>query len=275
MHRLAGCVALLLAWIVSGCSGVRPPAPVLSAADVEVARLAEAWFARSQVDTLEAYGLEDGSVGFGLARKWQGTELRLLLYVVQPDHLDEVAYLMLRRPGATAEVFTYATPQLYEVGRAGGVRTRTVIRVAQLGARWGLGAAADLAARLVEPVLPGDLVYRDAGRETIEGEPCRRVDAEPLRSLHGVTRVELAISERSGVALRTTYYAGDRLLGSATVSPADVGEAQGGALPERWHLAPVDAAPTDLVLRNRMTDVPVPDVVFTRQGLENQRFPKF
>ena len=246
-----------------------------TAGDAAATRLAEAWFARSYVEVLEGYGLDDGSVGFGLARKWHGEELRLLLYVVQPDHLDEVAYLLLRRPGA-AEVFTYATPQLYETGRAGGVRTRTVVRVTHLGARWGLGAAADLATRLVEPVLPGDFEYRDAGSELIEGETCRRIDAQSLRgALRGATRVELAISERSGVALRTVYYAGDRELARASVALRDVEAREGGALPRRWHLEPAGEAATDLVLRNRMTDVSVPDDVFTRHGLETQRFPKF
>jgi len=256
-RRLAwGLLALL--WLAA-CAGV--PSGRDDAADPSDAgarRLAESWFARGRLDALEAYALADGSAGFGLARKRQGDELRVLLYVVQPAHLDEVAYLMLRRSGAT-EVFTYATPQLYEAGRAGGVRTRTVIRVTHLGARWGLGAAADLAARLLEPVLPGEVVYRDAGAEVLEGEPCLRVDAEPRGALHGATRVELAISQQSGVALRTRYYAGERVLGSIHVRPEDIVEGPAGAVPQRWRLEPVGAAATELVLRNRVTEVPVPD----------------
>src|SRR5262249_20413555 len=143
--RLLG-LCLALALLTPACAGGPSAAPA-SAEDAAAARAAEAWFARSQgFDALEAYALGDASLAFAVARKWQAGQLKLLLYVVQPDHLDEVAYLLLQRPGASPDVFTYTTPQLYETGRVGGVRTRTVIRVPHVGARWGLGAAADLAA---------------------------------------------------------------------------------------------------------------------------------
>jgi hypothetical protein len=77
------------------------------------------------------------------------------------------------------------------------------------------------------------------------------------------------------VARRMAWYARDRELGRASVAPGDVVEHERGVLPQRWRLEPADGAAIDLVLRNRVTDVPLPDVVFTRQGLENQRFPKF
>ena len=91
----------------------------------------------------------------------------------------------------------------------------------------------------------------------------------------GFDRIELAISQRTGVPLRTVYYQGEKEIRSLTTAAADVKEFDGRFLPTRRTVRTADGTVAQVLLRQHDTEREVKRRVFTRQSLKTQRFPKF
>ena len=176
-----------------------------------------------RLDVLEAYEIRSGetTLGIGVARKRFDEEVRLLTYVVRPRNLDEVALLALRRPGRSAEVFTYITSQLY--GRSmGGPQVGSVTRAASVPRALLLASASARAVELLVPIFAADYRFEAASFQARCEEPCTALRATPTTppASGDPTEMRLWISERTGVALRREYWAEGTPLYSVS-TPAD------------------------------------------------------
>ena len=261
--------SLVAALLVLGCAH---QASVEPGATNEPTRLALGWYEQSQgFDALEAYeilGL-DQPIRFAMARRWDEDRVKILSYVIEPARLVEVAFLTLREPGRRAEVWIYATPQVYAPPVA-----RNVIRAPGAGLAAG-GGATSIAAEVAQPVLPGDFDYVGRPDEDVAGEPCAVVVGTPARRMRGLSRVELFLSRRTGVALRTSYYRGETEVRRVDIDPAAVQQVEGRWLPDRWLVTTADGERAELILHNRLVDVELPANLFTKHNLRVQRFPTF
>jgi hypothetical protein len=227
---------------------------------------------------IEAYELEgfDQRIAFALARRWDGEGVKVLTWVVKPKVLDEVAFLILRAPGRGADVFSYATPKLYDRPvLGGGPVPRTVFRVPAVGAGLGLGSATAVAAEVTSPILPKEFLHARLGEQEVEGELCTVIESRPGVRMRGLTRVELSISQRTAAALRTVYYRGEVEVRRVRVSPQDVRRYGSRWLPARRRVRTADGREAEIVLRNVLVDPELPKGLFTKHTLRVQRFPSF
>jgi hypothetical protein len=255
-------VALLVS-LVLGVTA--PPAPEerSTAADV-----AEAWF--KQVHGFNAFEAYEGRLGerraqFVVARRWKDGRAQVLVDVRSPRSLAKVAFLMLQNRDRSDDYFVYY-PQLRKVLRITAAELDT--SVAPIGRLMTLGD--------MRPVLPGELIHTALPDEEVEGEPCRVVESRPTGRRLGYDRMVLAISQTTGVALRTQFYRGDREVRRIRVSPGDVQRFDDRYLPVRRRIQFFgDGTTADLILRNLMIDPPLPDQLFSKQSLITQRFPSF
>jgi hypothetical protein len=287
ISRLAA-IAMLCAAAVACGGATRPRPPVLEpsasgAEDVlptaDAERIVERWFEQAHgFDALEAYELEgfDQRIAFALARRWDGEGVKVLTWVVKPKVLDEVAFLILRAPGRGADVFSYATPKLYDRPvLGGGPVPRTVFRVPAVGAGLGLGSATAVAAEVTSPILPKEFLHARLGEQEVEGELCTVIESRPGVRMRGLTRVELSISQRTAAALRTVYYRGEVEVRRVRVSPQDVRRYGSRWLPARRRVWTADGREAEIVLRNVLVDPGLPKGLFTKHTLRVQRFPSF
>ena len=263
----------LLLWLL-GCSAVSLPAVETGEAP-EARRLGERWIEQIQgFDGLEAYELRiaERSLGFAVARQHRADEVRVLTYVVRPRHLDEVALLARRRSGLPLEVLSYVTPQLFGSG-LGTRQAGTVTRVPSLSQGLRLGAAAGVAFELIAPLAASDYRFERLPDEVVAGEACTRLRA---RQRGSPTRLEIALSQRTGVALeRVAFDAAGRELHRIEVAPGDVRELIDRWLPMLQRVRSADGTEAELRLVNVLADVELPDSLFTSRSLQLQKFPTF
>lgn len=233
----------------AACGAARHPVPLSEGAhDRDATRIAEDSFTQSYgFDALEAYDLVGlgPTIRFAVARKWESPQVKLLAYVVEPEELDDLAFLVFREPGQSDDVLTYAT--------------RPVA----------------VSAEVVRPVFPDEFTHRRLPDQEVDGELCSVIEGRPAGPSPRLTRIVAFVSQRTGVALRTVYYRGGTELRRVIVSAQDVRRYDSRWLPSRRTVRTADGREASLVLRNLLTDVALPDQVFTARGLRLRRFPKF
>jgi hypothetical protein len=243
--------------------------------DPAARRLAEAWFDQLLgFDALEAYEVpfESIRISFVIARRWTGDTVRILIDVVEPKVMDEIAALFLQNQERGDDFFVYMTPQIPNPAER---RVRRFL-APRLDFSMPFGGIA-VPIGEVRPFLRGELDgFRRLPDEVVSGEPCRVVEADVVNERFQFDRLRLALSDRTGVALETRYVKGDRIVRRILVDPGDV-ESQGGRmLPTRRRIeTSVKRGGLDLVLRNLMIDPVLPDRLFTSHSLRYQRFPTF
>ncbi len=247
--------------------GVAPPEDAL-VTPPDPRELGEGWFEQLQgFDALEAYEARAGRgvVQFVVARRWRDGRAQILVDVVSPRSYTKWAFLFLQNRERSDDFFVYV-PGLRRVLRLPAVQLEGSIMAV-------LGRHATLAD--LRPILPGELEYELRPDSEIDGEPCWTVEARPADRWLGFERMELAISKRTGVALRTAMHKGSEVR-RILVSPKDVRIYEGRYLPIRRRLEVTPAGVTvEVFLRNLMIDPPLPDQLFSKQSLLTQRFPKF
>jgi hypothetical protein len=244
------------------------------AAAFEVARpqdgpeAAEAYFAQvHRFDALEAYEATLGSrrVQFVVARRWKDGRAQLLVDIRSPRSFEKVAFLFLQNRERSDDFFVY-WPPLRRVLRVTAAELET--SMLPIGRLMTLG---DL-----RPTLPGELIHSPLPDTEVEGEPCWVVESRPSGRRLGFDRMVLEISRRTGVALRTRFFNGEREIRRILVSPEDVRLFDDRYLPVRRRVEiPTDDTTAEVVLRNLMIDPPLPDQLFSKQSLITQRFPSF
>jgi len=251
-------------------------APRPSGSERQASELGARWVRQlERAGVLEAYELrsgDDDSLGFAVARKAFPGEVRLLIDVARPRHLDEVALLALRRAGRPAEIFSYATSQLYGRG-PGGPAPGTVVRVPSIAQGLRRVSAAAHAVELLLPVLPGDYAFEWLGDDAVAGTPCQRIRAVPARA--AVREMELCISVESAVALRRRLVAEDGTRLVVETSVDQIREVGDRFVALRQYVRTSAGEEAELHLVNVLSDVELPDRMFTRRNLRRQRFPSF
>ena len=231
----------------------------------------ESWFERTWgFDTLESYLLHwpDGiSSEFLLARRFVDGRVEIAIDVEAPADSRNQAYLLRLRPDRADELFYLPRPD----------RPRPTWRVRSL-------PATQLAAQLpgfpgwltlleVRPLAPDEFRHARLPDEIVEGEPCRVIASTPKRDL-GFERVELAVSRHSGFALRSVYFRNGRPVHTVKLRPADVREFGKRQLARLRRIEAGNGRPlAELELVNARPDALLPDRLFTRANLLQQRFP--
>ena len=134
-----------------------------------------------------------------------------------------------------------------------------------------------IAGEVVLPTLPENYAFRRLSDQAIEGEACSVIEGRLLRGRRrrGFDRIVYWISQRSGVARRKLYYRGDRELRRVSVAARDVREMDGRPFAVRRLVRLGDGTLAELVLRNALLDVELPDKLFTEHTLRVRRFPRF
>jgi hypothetical protein len=266
-------VALALAGPGDGANDARAPASATPAPEAatrtadEATAAADAWFTQLHgFDALEAYESRTGSrrVEFVVARRWKSGRAELVIDIRSPPGLEKLAFLFLQNRDRSDDFFVYWPPW------------RKVLRATAAELSGGLlptGLFVTLGD--LRPILPGELVHVRRPDEEVEGEPCFAVESRPSGRPLGFDRMLLSISRRSGVALRTRLYRGERELRRILVSPRDIGSFDDRHLPTRRRVELADGSTAELFLRNLMIDPPLPDQLFSKQSLQTQRFPSF
>jgi hypothetical protein len=263
---------------VSATPGSEDALPALEA---DAQTLGDRW-AREQAgfDALESYRLDLEGLGiavvFGVARRWRDRDhVDLLVFIREPVQMDEVAYLWKRSPAEGDGIFTYYTPQLVNfAGSVAELRARQVARFPLPRLSSGTVESMSLASFL--PYLPGELRFRLLGEGGVDGEPVLRLEAVPSdgRDL-GFTRLELWLSGRTGVALRSIYYDGEIEMRRVETRAADVRQQDGRWVAARLAIRTADGAMATLALEERRGDPRFDPRIFTRENLRYGRFPEF
>jgi hypothetical protein len=243
--------------------------------DPAARKLAEAWFDQLLgFDALEAYEVpfESIKISFVIARRWTGDTVRILIDVVEPKVMDEIAALFLQNRARGDDFFVYMTPQIPNPAER---RVRRFL-APRLDFSMPFGGIA-VPIGEVRPFLRGELAgFRRLPDEVVSGEPCRVVEADIQHERFQFDRLRLALSDRTGVALETRYVKGDRIVSRILVDPGDVDSYGGRLLPTRRRIETLTTRDRlELVLRNLMIDPVLPDRLFTSHSLRYQRFPAF
>ena len=263
---------LLLALVTSVAVRADPPSPVTPAEDAvptpaDARELGEGWFRQLQgFDALEAYEARAGGrrAEFVVARRWHEGRAQIVVDVRKPRAFAKIALLFLQNRDRSDDFFIY-WPFLRRVRRMTAAKLE--------GGLLPFGRYVTLAD--VRPVLPGELDYRRLPDTEVEGEPCYVVEGRPAGRWLGFDSMELALSKRTGVALRTETHRGKEVR-RVLVSPKDVRLFEGRYLPMRRRLEVSPSGLTaEVILRNLMIDPPLPDHLFSKQSLLTQRFPSF
>jgi hypothetical protein len=220
-----------------------------------------------------------------IARKWHDEGVRIVFDVIRPRAAARVAALLIQRPGERDEMFIFAPPPP-RVGSSpytGASPRRDVARQRWLLPRLDLAtpSGGSVPTGEIRPFLPGELRHERRPDEVIDGEPCRVIASDVLApwlnsGRQSVTHLDLAISIRTGVALRTRYYRNGRELRRVTTEPSDVELYGDRWLPTRRTVHNLENRDrTELILRNVLIDAELPDPLFTREALVRQNFPTF
>jgi hypothetical protein len=255
--------------------------PLSSVPDPGAEVIAQRWFDQLLgFDALEAYVAVAGKdkLGFAIARKWRDGLARIVFKVEEPAAIDELAALWIQNRDRSDDFFLYLTPQIFpsgatEAATAPGGKVRRLqmprldFEVPFTGGGLPIGE--------LRPFLPGELAWYRLDDAAVAGEPCWVVEGRPWRKRFRFDRLELAISTRTGVALRTRYFRGDAAIRSVDVERADVQERQGRYLPIRRRISGVGTRSFELVLRNLVVDPALPERIFTSHTLRYQKFPRF
>lgn len=273
------CALLLLGAPAAALAADPPPAPQPGAAAAPPSRPSAAALARRAFaqlhgfDALEAYEGRGSatSMDFAVARKWSLRGARIALYVERPAHLDELAFLMLQHRGGGEDLFIYLTPQIFPRGYAGRVRRLPGPRM-----DYALPNGGPMPLLEFRPLDPEGFDFRHLAPAAVEAEPCDVIEGRPTRRGLGFDRLVLTLSRRTGVALRSRYFRGERELRRVEVAPGDVTRHAYGWLPSRRKIyAPNGRLSAELILRNLVVDPQLPDSLFTHRALRFQRFPSF
>jgi hypothetical protein len=260
--------------VVAAAALLGAPGPARALEASEVAALAERHYRLLYgFSALEAYQAQRGreSSEFVVARRWRGDGVDVVVDVIQPEAAEKWAFLFLQHLGRPDDFFGYVPVGFVSsVGGAGR-------RVRRFEASY---QESDLPfihtpLRELRPLRPGELEYTYAGDLEIEGELCHLIRAQPHPETQ-LSGIELAISPRYGISLRTRFLRDGREVRHVVVSPADIRIEEGRALLTKRRLVSTAAAKeTVLVLRNFLLDPELPDRLFSAQTLRTQRFPSF
>jgi hypothetical protein len=274
--RVLGLVACLLVGAAqAGCVGTprsAPPATVPGLDPSSAEAIAWRWFEQSHgFDGLEAYELLGFPVefAFSVARRWDADRSRVQLFirVDRPERFAKVAFLWTRHASGAESAHWNPGP----FGGSPG-RTQRIPSAPALGQAAPQGVPLDT----LRPLFPGELVHQRLPETVMHGEPCDVLESRPApgRAL-GFERVQLFISRRTGVALRTVYYQGEAELRRNLVDPADVRRIGERFLPMRRRIETASGASFELRLHNVAPDVTLPERIFSEHNLRVRRFPSF
>jgi hypothetical protein len=257
-------VFLLAAPSVARATGEDPP----SSPEPSAEELGSRWFDQMfGFDAMEAYEARSKAhrVEFVVLRKWNGPAAELLIDLRAPRAVSSWAYLFRHNPGRPDDLFIYSSG-LRRVRRIPPPRMSFPLPF--------LGAA--LSVLNFRPFLPGELLYERLPDVAIQGEPCYGLALRPASPALGFDRVELAISRRTGVALRERYFRKGSETLRVRVRPEAAHRYEDRWLPEQRRIQSLPTGPeVELTLRNLMIQPALPDRLFTEHNLRVQRFPSF
>ena len=259
-HHIPFVAALLVFNLVLPIASVR----ALEASDPSA--LAEAYFEQLYgFNALEAYESFRGPAHavFAVARRWTRGSAKILIDVQAPDSFSKWALLMFHNRERSDDLFAYV-PAWRRVHRLSAIdlELQGLFPLLPLGE--------------FRPIAPGELEYTQLPDALVEGEVCQVVEGRPRHRGLGFDRMELAISPKSGLALRTLVFKGANVIRRIMVAPEDIQQYGDRLLPVRRRItSPPDEGVTELVLRNLMLDPLLPNSLFTPHSLRKQRFPGF
>ncbi len=264
----------LIGVVVAAAALLGAPGPACALEASEVAALAERHYRLLYgFSALEAYQAQRGgeSSEFVVARRWRENGVDVVVDVIRPEAAEKLAFLFLQHLGRPDDFFGYVPVGI--VSSAGGAGRR----VKRLEASYQENDLQFIYTPLRElrPFLPGELEYAYTGDLEIEDERCHLIRGQPNRETQ-LSGIELAISPRYGVSLRTRFFRDGREVRRVLVSPADIRVEQGRVLlTKRRLMSTAPGKETVLVLRNFLLDPELPDRLFSAQTLRTQRFPSF
>ena len=245
---------------------VCPTAPVQAFEGTNPSAIADAYFEQLYgFNALEAYESTRGPARavFAVARRWKKGSAKILIDVQAPESFSKWALLLLHNRKRSDDLFAYV-PAWRRVHRLSAIdlEMQVLFQVLSLGE--------------FRPISPGELEYVRLPDEEVEGETCQVVEGRPSHRGLGFDRMELAISPKSGLALRTRVFTGENEIRRILVSPEDIQKYGQRLLPVRRRIiSPPDEGVTELVLRNLVLDPALPDSIFTQHSLRKQRFLGF
>ena len=267
--RELACALLLVA-----CAGLPDPETLVPPGATRIGaeragQLARSWLDRLHgFDALEAYALrKDGRrVVIAVARRWRGDDVQVLIDFILPDALDEVMVRLTHRRDGPDETLAYL-PQFGRLLRLPSPRLSYPIPLLE----------AEIPIGELRPFLRGELVHEIGWEAEVEGEPCWVVVSRPVsRSRFAFDRLELALSRRTGAAVRTRYWRRSRVLQQVSASPLPVESHGGRELPgHRVITSSRVEGPAEIVLLRIERDPELPDALFEDENLVEQLFPEF
>lgn len=270
---IAAALIALLSSIVSPASAAGDAVPPSYTADPDPTKIAETWFHNMYgFDALMAYESKNGErhTHFQVARRWRDGRAEMIFDVLEPEQFNKFAALLLHNPESSDDLFLYipSIPNGFILGR----NVRRVSATAAEGQvflqRVSLGD--------MRPITYGELDYTLVEGEEVSGEPCWIIEGRPSHVGLPFDKIVLAISQKSGVALRSEFYQDGRLIRRVSIDPKDIGDFGDRKIPTRQTIeAPHVDGVTELTLKNIMLDPSLPDRLFSQQNLKTQRFPLF
>ena len=272
--RVAWTSALRLVPVLACTLALGVPAPARALDAEQAAALADRHFRQLfGFDALEAFEVVKGDTSsrFVTARRWRDGRAEIVVDVIRPRELAKLAMLMLHHTDRSPDLFVYF-PDDPDVPRAWHRRIRRFY-----GTAFGVQGPFDLfPLGELRPTAPGELRYRATGEVEIEGERCVLVEGRPAHRGLPFDRLELALSAKSGFALRTRVFAAGREMRRVLISPADLRDYHGRLLPARRRVVVLPRGQvTEIRLHNFLEAPELPDRLFRRQALHAQRFPHF
>jgi hypothetical protein len=270
---VAAALIVLLSSVVSPASASGDAVPPSYTAEPDPTKIAEAWFHTMYgFDALMAFESKHGKqhTHFQVARRWRDGRAEMLFDVLEPEQFNKFAALLLHNTDSADDLFLYmpSVPNAPVLGR----RVRRLPATAAEGQvflqRVSLGD--------MRPITYGELDYTLVEGEQVSGEQCWIIEGRPRHLGLSFDKIVLAISQKSGMALRSEFYQDGRLTRRVSIDPEDIGDFGDRKIPTRQTIeVPHMDGTTELTLKNIMLDPTLPDRLFSHQNLKVQRFPLF
>ena len=209
---------------------------------------------------------------FGVARRWQGGRVEVLLRVLVPHRYEPLAFLLRARENGSPAIEYFRSPRLFPIDPTTGrtLEIQVASPIERLPFAPGLPALADL-----WPPRAADFQVARLPDGEVEGRPCRVLEQRLRRRDGAYDRIVTSLARDSNLALETRFLRGDRLVRRVTIAPTDIDRTEARPIARRRTIERPGEATQVLTLARFSLDPVFPDQLFTSSNLRAGRFPSY
>jgi hypothetical protein len=267
--RITPCVALA-ALVTLAAPEARAEEPDATAAEL-FALASEQAFGANSVEIWKS-SWSGQELTFGVARRWQGGKVEVVLRVFAPHKYDPLSFLLRPRESGVPAIEYYRSPKLFPIDAKSGrtLDIQVASPIERLPFAPGLPAPVDL-----WPAHSSDFQLTRLPDADVDGKPCRVLEARLRRSDGAYDRIVTSLARDSNVALDTQYLRGELLVRRVTIAWHDIDRSDARPVARRRSVDRPGEQTQILTLERFSLDPVFPDKLFTSSNLRTGRFPSY